>query len=101
MKRECVLLVVLVVSLPGPSLLAAESEWGRAAALNCLTCHHPGLGENPQIPALSELQSSDIASALRDFRDGRKPATIMDRISASLSDAQIEAVARELQDLLR
>ena len=34
-----------------------------------------------------------MAAALQEFRDGRRPATVMDRIAKGFSDDEIKAIA--------
>lgn len=62
-------------------------------AANCFTCHGPA-GRSPgSIPSINALGAADIATALKQFKSGERPATVMDRHAKGYSDAEIEAVA--------
>jgi cytochrome c553 len=45
------------------------------------------------VPRLVGRQPADIAAALQDFKTGRRPATVMDRIAKGFSDDEIKAIA--------
>lgn len=64
-------------------------------ARNCLTCHAAGVVASP-IPRLSGLSAGRIADLLHEFKQDRRPATIMNRIAKGYSDEQIEALAEHL-----
>jgi cytochrome c553 len=45
------------------------------------------------MPNLAGQSKEAIVGHLRDFRDGKRPATLMHQIAKGLTDAQIDAVA--------
>ena len=71
---------------PGPSPLG----------LSCITCH--GLAQRPDAHAvrLGTLTQAQLAEALRAYRSGERPGTVMPRITRPLTDAEIDALAEEL-----
>jgi len=85
------------------ALLAAGATFGQAApdlptralAATCAACH----GTDGQALAdegfarLAGMPAADIATRLRGFRDGSRPATVMHQLSKGYSDAQIDALA--------
>lgn len=73
---------------PGPS--------AALIAANCAVCHGPGGAGSGDIAKINEQTSAQIAENMRAFRDGKKPSTIMGRITKGYSDAQITAVANYL-----
>lgn len=81
-----------VLALP---LGAAAQENGRNLAAACAICHgtlgQPAPGA-PLIP-LAGLPRDHIATQMRAFRDGKRPATVMHQIAKGYSDVQIEALA--------
>jgi sulfide dehydrogenase cytochrome subunit len=79
------------VSLP---VIAAGSEAGRDIAANCASCHHGDRGA--AIPDLAGMEKATIIERVREFRDGRRPSTIMRQLAKGYSDAQIEAAASYL-----
>ncbi len=64
----------------------------------CATCHGAnGAGKFPEYPRLAGQQAPYVAAQLKAFRSqqrGNNPTGIMESISADLSDAEIDAVAR-------
>lgn len=59
----------------------------------CTVCHGPGGETQGHIPAINEMSAKAIADRMHEFRDGKRAATIMDKIASGLNDAQIDIVA--------
>ena len=74
----------------------AQDMQGRNLAAPCAICHgtdgRSATKDSPLIP-LAGLPSDHIATQMRAFRDGKRPATVMHQISKGYSDAQIDAIA--------
>ena len=74
---------------------AAPAQDAQKLAAACAICHgtqgKPAPGA-PLIP-LAGLPRDHIATQMRAFRDGSRPATVMHQISKGYTDAQIEAIA--------
>ena len=85
-------------SLP---VIAAESDAGRDIAANCASCHHGDRGMGAAIPDLAGMDKATIIERVRQFRDGRRPSTIMRQLAAGYTDAQIEAAASYLAEQTR
>ncbi len=85
-----------VAALQSPLPARAQSADPRLLALSCAGCHGPD-GQSPgTIPSLRGKSEAAIAEALRGFRDGGRPSTVMGRIAKGYSDQEIAAVAREV-----
>jgi|SRR5688500_1441755 sulfide dehydrogenase cytochrome subunit len=73
----------------------AQDAAARNLAAPCAICHgtqgKPAPGA-PLIP-LAGLPQDHIATQMRAFRDGARPATVMQQIAKGYTDAQIEAIA--------
>ena len=73
----------------------AHAQEGQKLASACAICHgtqgRPAPGA-PLIP-LAGLPRDHIATQMRAFRDGNRPATVMHQIAKGYTDAQIEAMA--------
>ncbi len=83
-------MVVAWLLVPGASPAAAGDTSKEAIlALSCAACHGPDGASPGTIPAIDRLRPSEIAAALRAFRAGTRPATVMDRIARGYSDAEI------------
>ncbi len=77
-------------------VIAAESEVGRDIAANCATCHHGERRSGAAIAALAGIDKTTIVERVREFRDGKRPSTIMQQLAKGYTDAQIEAAASYL-----
>jgi sulfide dehydrogenase cytochrome subunit len=75
------------------SVHAQENARDLAAA--CAICHGTGGKVAPGAPVipLAGLPQDHIASQMRAFRDGQRPATVMHQIAKGYTDAQINAMA--------
>lgn len=92
MKRS--LLTLLLVTL-GASANAEQNNatTGRDLAAPCAICHGTNGVNAGGLPNLAGQPAGYIARQLRDFRDGKRPATIMHQISKGYTEPQIEALA--------
>ena len=100
MRMDTAVLFLLLLGA-APAAVAAEAETarGRALALTCAVCHGTA-GRSPgAIPAIHGMPAQAIARALVEFRDGRRPATVMGRIATGYSDRDIEDLAAYLAGL--
>ncbi|UZR29133.1 c-type cytochrome [Methylococcus mesophilus] len=75
----------------------AETPDVALSSLGCRGCHAEKEGqENGQLSDLASLRRfapGEIASRLRDYRDGKRSGTVMNRIAAGLKDGEIEEIA--------
>jgi len=63
-------------------------------AITCAGCHGTqGKSAGPASPNLAGMSENYFVDMMIGFRDGKRPATIMDRIATGYSDGQIEAMA--------
>jgi cytochrome c553 len=82
---------------PAPAFAAPNlTEAGvRAMAANCTICHG-ALGKpapGSALPPLAGRASEVLAGALRDFKTGKREATVMHQIAKGYGDAEIDALA--------
>ena len=76
-----------------PSALAQDNSASNLAA-PCAICHGTdGRAATNDVASLAGLPREHLASQLRAFRDGQRPATVMHQIAKGYSDAQIDALA--------
>lgn len=73
--------------------LAADDTTGRSLAATCTGCHGTNGRSEGAIPGLIGLQKAYIATAMRDFRDGKRQATVMHQHAKGYTDEQIERIA--------
>jgi len=73
----------------------AESVAGIDAAVPCVACHGvAGDGVVPQPPTLAGQQNDYLVHSLDEYRSGKRAGTVMSAFAASLSDDDIEDIAR-------
>lgn len=71
----------------------ASPDATRDMAAACAICHGTN-GQAPGgMPILAGQSKDTLARSMRDFRDARRPATIMHQITKGYSDPQIDALA--------
>ena len=69
---------------------AAEAPPG---ASSCLGCHTASAAVETPVPPLTGLPAPRTAEAMRAFRAGTRPDTIMPRLAKGFSDDEIAALA--------
>jgi len=77
-----------------PEAAPPLTDADRLLAASCSGCHR-GTGDG-SLPRLGGLTAAELAEALRAFRAGEREATLMNRLAAGYSDAEIDRLARTL-----
>jgi len=71
----------------------AHAQDARGLAATCSGCH-AGNGRAPDgIRALAGLPKDEIARAMRAYRAGERPGTLMPQLAKGYTDAEIDAIA--------
>lgn len=84
-------IIVAALVLATPQALSQEA---RELAATCAMCHGTqGRPVTKDVVPLAGLPREHIASQMRAFRDGTRPATVMHQIAKGYTDAQIDAMA--------
>lgn len=72
-----------------------DALYTRSLAATCAACHgtdgHAAAGS--KVPALAGVARQELATLLREFKAGARPATLMTQLSKGFSDAQIDQLA--------
>jgi sulfide dehydrogenase cytochrome subunit len=76
-------------------LYAAEPS-GQMLAVACAGCHGTQGKSQSTIPGLSHLTAQQLIKAMKAFKSGERPSTLMGRIAKGYSDAEIESMAEYL-----
>ena len=76
----------------------AEGRPARAAdappgASSCTGCHAARNIPDSVIPRIAGRKSADIATAMREYRSGAWPSSVMGRIAKGFDDQQVDAIA--------
>jgi len=95
MRSRLVLAVCWLAGLPlAAAAQAPTAQQARDWAASCAICHGTnGYTVGGGMPVLAGQSRETLTRHLRDFRDGRRPATIMHQIAKGYTDEQIEAIA--------
>jgi sulfide dehydrogenase cytochrome subunit len=94
MKRTLLLAALLLAALPLSGLAQnADPNLGRMLASNCANCHGTNGNSVGGMPGLAGRSRAELLQTLREYRDGKRPATIMHQLAKGYSDAQLEAVS--------
>jgi cytochrome c553 len=94
MKRALTVLAGLAAALP--LVAAAQTPFanaGRDLAGSCAICHGTDGQSQAGMPVLAGQSKETLTRHMKDFRDGKRPGTIMPQIAKGYTDAQIETVS--------
>jgi cytochrome subunit of sulfide dehydrogenase len=90
---------VAIVTLSALTTLAFAADvtpyanLGRDIAANCASCHGTDGRSRGAIPTLAGQDAHVIVERMKEFREGRRAATVMQQLAKGYTDAQIEAAA--------
>ena len=91
--RTLTFAVAALAAMSAPPVVAQDVQ-GRNLAANCAICHGTeGRPVTNDVVPLAGLPPEYIVRQLQDFRDGKRPATVMHQIAKGYDDAQIDALA--------
>lgn len=82
-----ILVAAVLAPLPG---LAADA---RVLASSCSGCHTSSEKLTTAIPRIQGLPEAAIVEAMRAFRTGQRPSTVMERIAKGFTDDEIQQLA--------
>jgi sulfide dehydrogenase cytochrome subunit len=80
----------VLANLVGGLAWAADAPPG---ASSCTGCHATRKVADSVIPQITGRSSADIANAMRQYRSGAWPSSVMGRIAKGFSDSEIDAIA--------
>jgi cytochrome subunit of sulfide dehydrogenase len=85
---------ILLAAVLASPVVHAQDAAARNLASACAICHGTdGRAATKDVAPLAGLPREHIASQLRAFRDGQRPATVMQQIAKGYTDQQIDAMA--------
>lgn len=75
----------------------------RSMAANCSACHGSNGRTVPgsTVPGLAGYEKEGFVTAFKEFKEGRRPATLMHQIAKGYSDAEVAALADYFSKLPR
>jgi len=74
--------------------VAAMPDAGTMLANTCLGCHGPGgSSTGPATPTIAGMQPESFLEAMKGYKEGTRPATVMDRVVKGYTEDEIKAMA--------
>ncbi len=70
-----------------------DPNLGRNLSAACANCHGTNGASQQGMPSLAGQQRTYLAQQMRDFKNGKRPATIMHQLAKGYTDEQIDALA--------
>src|SRR5690242_535236 len=88
---------ILIGPLAATVMLTVSSMASAAdappGASSCTGCHPATSGVATPVPRLNGQAAAQITTAMTEFRTGKRPATVMDRIAKGFTDDETKAIA--------
>ena len=72
---------------------AANAQDARGLAATCSGCHGGDANARGNLRALAGMPRDELARAMRAFRAGERPGTLMPQLAKGYTDAEIDAIA--------
>ena len=93
-KATTLLMVLLAGSTWITPTAAADAQYVRSLAATCFTCHGTdGRSVGGVPPSLAGQNKDYLLKQLQEFRDGKRPATIMHQHAKGYTDEQLNLIA--------
>lgn len=86
------ILVIAFIAGVAPAM-AAEDKQARSWAATCTGCHGTNGHSEGGIPGIAGLDKDQLVSQMLEFKNDRRPATVMHRHAKGYTDEQIERIA--------
>ena len=95
MKFTTLAIISMGTALMASSVaIAGDAAAGKAKAESCVSCHGMnGRSTNPNNPNLAGQKKNYLIKALKAYRDKTRVDPMMNSLTASLSDADIDDIA--------
>ena|SRR5689334_4405374 len=87
-------LLAAAFALAAAAAHAQDKPVARSLAATCAACHGTdGRSVTSEVVSLAGLPKEHIVAQMKAFRDGTRPATVMQQLAKGYSDVQIEVIA--------
>ena len=85
--------LLAVAAATAPAVRAQDASALRGMAATCANCHGTDGRSVGVVPGLAGVDKTFLAQQMKDFKSGKRPATIMHQIAKGFTDEQIEQLA--------
>lgn len=90
-------MIVAAAMVALPLCAPAQDTTARSLAATCAACHGTnGRSVSTEVTALAGLPKDLIVQRMREFKEGKRPATVMHQLAKGYTDQQIELIAGHL-----
>ena len=87
-------ILIFAAAVLAAAPVSGQDLQGRNLAASCAICHGTeGRAVTKDAIPLAGLPREHIATQMKAFRDGKRPATVMHQIARGYNDQQIESLA--------
>jgi len=93
MRIVCMVVTGTALALACSAASAQGDTRARDLASTCANCHGTSGKAQGAVPALAGQSKADLVQKMNDFRDGKRPATIMHQLAKGYTPEQIDALA--------
>lgn len=89
------LAAVALIAAPAFATTASAEDitWAAVAGASCFACHGAAGVSPGSVPSLAGYPEELMVSQMKAFRDGQRPATVMNRHAKGYTDEEIAAIA--------
>ena len=85
--------VVALLAVAASAQAPASATQGRNLAAQCANCHGTNGKSVAEVPSLAGQPAATIVQKMKDYRDGKLPASIMHQLSKGYTDEQVALMA--------
>jgi cytochrome subunit of sulfide dehydrogenase len=78
---------------PTTASAVPDRNLARNLAATCANCHGTGGKSVAEVPSLAGVPAAQTIQKMKDYRDGKLPATIMHQLAKGFTDEQVALVA--------
>jgi len=92
--KKSIALTLLIAGALGAAASANADPRTRFMAANCAYCHGPDGHSRGAIPSLAGLEAKYFVDQMKAFRDGSRPATVMQKHAMGYTEAEYEVLGK-------
>lgn len=93
MRNQIFVAVLLAAGALPAAAQGTNPNLGRNLAATCAGCHNTTGKSVVNIPSIAGMPKETMMNTLKEFRDGKRPATVMHQHAKGYTDAQLELIA--------
>lgn len=93
MKKRALLLATIVAALTTPVFAQGDPTLARSLAATCANCHGTTGNAQGAVPSIAGQGKAELVQKMNEFRDGKRPATIMHQLAKGYTPEQIDLIA--------